>query len=88
MRRLKKADCEVDFFFIDEVGFSLRSRVSILSVMPKACQHFFNFFTRYYPKNSSQPGGRTSKKALGLVAAAPSKCLLPPALLETRLALR
>ena len=47
MRRLKKADCEVDFFFIDEVEFSLRSRVLILSVMPEACQHFFKFFTKY-----------------------------------------
>jgi len=66
MRRLKKADCEVDFFFIDEVDFSLRSRVPMLSVMPEACQHFFNFFTKYYSQNSSQPGGRTSKKALRL----------------------
>ncbi len=50
MRRLKKADCAVDFFFIDEVGFSLRSRVVMLSVMLEACQHFFKFFTKSYSR--------------------------------------
>jgi hypothetical protein len=38
----------------------------MLSVMPEACQHFFNFFTRYYSQNSSQPRGRTSRRALRL----------------------
>src|SRR4029077_4058251 len=50
MRRLKKADCEVDFFFIDEVGVSLRSRVAILSDTPETCQHFFKFLTKFYPR--------------------------------------
>ena len=47
MRRLKKADCEVDFFFIDEVSFSLRSRVAILSGMLEICQHFFKVFPKF-----------------------------------------
>src|SRR5213080_2472820 len=47
MRRLKKADCEVDFFFIDEVSFSLRSRVAILSDTPEMCQHFFKFLPKF-----------------------------------------
>ena len=54
MRRLKKADCEVDFFFIDDASFSLRSRVGMLSVMPEACQHFFKFFTKFI-RNRSLP---------------------------------
>ena len=40
----------MDFFFIDEVGFSLRSRVVMLSVMLEACQHFFKFFTKSYSR--------------------------------------
>src|SRR2546430_11020328 len=47
MRRLKKADCEVDLFFIDEVSFSLRSRVAILSDTPEMCQHFFKFLPKF-----------------------------------------
>ena len=47
IRRLKKADCEVDFFFIDEVSFSLRSGVGMLSDMPEACQQFFKFFLNF-----------------------------------------
>jgi hypothetical protein len=35
---------------MDEVVFSLRSRVAMLSVMPKACQHFFKFFRKFYLK--------------------------------------
>jgi hypothetical protein len=47
IRRLKKADCEVDFFFMDGVSFSGRSKVPILSVMLEACQHFFTFFPKF-----------------------------------------
>src|SRR5437899_3518885 len=47
MRRLKKADCEVDFFFIDGVSFSLRSRVAILSDSLEMCQHFFKVFPKF-----------------------------------------
>jgi hypothetical protein len=49
MRRLKKADCEVDFFFIlDEFSFYPRSRVSIVSDMPEVCQRFFKFFAEIF----------------------------------------
>jgi hypothetical protein len=54
MRRLKKADCEVDFFFIDGVSFSLRSRVAILSDLPEACQHFFKVFPKFSLKDSNR----------------------------------
>src|SRR6266487_84739 len=57
MRRLKKADCEVDFFFIDGVGFSLRSRVGMLSATPEACQHFLKFFREFL----SQPRIHTNE---------------------------
>ena len=46
IRRLKKADCEMDFFFIDGV-VSLRSRVPILPDTLAACQHFFTFFPKF-----------------------------------------
>jgi hypothetical protein len=48
-RRLKKADCEVDFFFIDGVKFSLwgepETVVKMLGEMLERCQFlFFAFF--------------------------------------------
>ena len=55
MRRLKKADLEVDFFFIDEVQFSVWSGLASLSDSVEVRQHFFNFF-RIYSGNRSLPG--------------------------------
>ena len=44
-RRLKKADCEVDFFFIDEVKFSLcgepETVAKMLGEMLERCQLLF-----------------------------------------------
>ena len=53
----------MDFFFIDEVGFSLRSRVVMLSVMLEACQHFFKFFTKSYSRKFAFVGKRPTRKA-------------------------
>jgi hypothetical protein len=51
----------VDFFFIDEVGFSLRSRVAILSDTLETCQYFFKVFPKFSLKRFKPLMTRTSR---------------------------
>ena len=49
MRRLKKADCEVDFVFIDEVesfpsAVNPQAVLGTLGEMMEQCQHLFTVF--------------------------------------------
>ena len=66
MRRLKKADCEVDFFFIDEVDLfpsavNPRRELKTLGEMPDACQHFFKIFAGKSSKHHATTGPRTGR---------------------------
>jgi hypothetical protein len=44
MRRLKKADCEVDFFFIDEVSFPCEVECRSYRIRRKHVNTFLKFF--------------------------------------------
>ena len=50
-RRLKNADCEVDFFFMngDEVEFEFEYETPFVAEMPETRQHFFIFLRFFYP---------------------------------------
>src|SRR5438067_6684547 len=47
MRRLKKADCEVDFFFIDEVSFSCEVEWRSYRIRWRRVNHFLKFFRNF-----------------------------------------
>jgi hypothetical protein len=51
----------VDFFFIDELGFSLRSKVATLSDTLERCQHFFKVFPKFSLKRFKPLMTRTSR---------------------------
>ena len=50
MRRLKKADCEVDFFFIDEVSFPCEVEWRCYRLCPKRVNIFLTFSRNIIPK--------------------------------------
>ena len=50
-RRLKNADCEVDFFFMsggEVVEFEFEYETPFVAEMPESRQHFFYFFLRFF----------------------------------------
>ena len=88
MRRLKKADCEVDFFFMDDVSFFLRSKVATLSDTLEICQHFFEVFPkfslkRFKPRMTRSPRLRRTGFADLKLAPFPTSSQLPVAALPS-----
>jgi hypothetical protein len=74
-RRLKNADCEVDFFFIsgDEVEFEFEYETPFVAEILETRQHFFYFFTKFsifrvrFPSQSCQfvPEARKTNPWIG-----------------------
>src|SRR5690348_7063098 len=47
-RRLKNADCEVDFFFMNDYEVEFECETSLLAEVPETRQHFFLFARFFY----------------------------------------
>jgi len=64
-RRLKKADCEVDFFFIDEVSFPCEVEWRCYRLCPKRVNIFLTFSRNIIPKTRVSQAAAPPRKPSG-----------------------
>jgi hypothetical protein len=67
IRKLKKADCEVDFFFISGGGVEVEHGTPLVAEIPARRQHIFYLFL-FFLSRFVDPGGGA------LVTADPARC--------------